>query len=274
MSGYIVFRNYRGYSAGLALVIGMALTLTPADLFSIEIEKSIQRDEPEKTDRPNLTGTWSFNRDASDDLREKMREARQGRRRGGGGGGRGGRSGGGMPGGRGGGVPGGGGGGGGGGRMPDGGWPGGGGGERPRDRDGDREGRRGGLMFEYLRPAQSMVIRHDEPEIFITKDERIIHERFTDGRKEERDAGDGSTAQVRTRWKKDKLVTVIETERAGKIIESYELDRENNQLVVIVRVENPRMGAVKVRYVYDADPPTVDPPAEEAGAQAPDDPAH
>lgn len=268
MSGNTVFRNNRGYSAGLALVIVMALVLTPADLFSIEIEKSIQRDEPEKTDRPNLTGTWSFNRDQSDDLREKMSEARQGRRRGGGGGGRGGRSGGGMPGGRGGGVPG----GGGGGRMPDGGWPGG-GGERQQGRQ-DREGRRGGLMFEYLRPAQSMVIRHDEPEIFITKDERIIHERFTDGRKEERDAGDGSTAKVRTRWKKGKLVTVIETERVGKIIESYELDRENNQLVVIVRVENPRMGAVKVRYVYDADPPTVDPSAEEAGAQAPDDPAH
>ena len=236
-----MFRNFCKYSASLAVAI--ALTLTPADLIS--------------DDKPNLTGTWSFNRDESDDLREKMRESRQGRQQ------RRSRGGGGMPGGRGGGYPG----GGGGGRFPDGGWPGG-GGERQRD----REGRRGGLMFDYLRPAQSMVIRHDEPEIFITKDEQIFHERFTDGRKEERDAGDGSTAEVKTRWKKRKLVTEIKTERGGKIIESYELDREKNRLILTVRIENPRMGALKVRYVYDADTPPSEPMATDPAAEEGKDP--
>ena len=116
-------------------------------------------------------------------------------------------------------------------------------------------------MFEYLRPAQSMVIRHDEPEIFIIKDEQIIHERFTDGRKEERDAGDGSTAKVKTRWKKRRLVTEIKTERAGKVTESYELDQEKNRLIVTVRIESRRMGVLKVRYVYDADAPPQEPAA-------------
>ena len=127
-------------------------------------------------------------------------------------------------------------------------------------------------MFEYLRPAQSMVIRHDEPEIFIIKDEQIIHERFTDGRREELDAGDGSTAKVKTRWKKRKLVTEIETERAGKVIESYELDSEKNRLIVTVRVENPRMGALKVRYVYDADTPSSEPMATDPAAEEAEDP--
>ena len=246
-----VSMNTRRHFSTFTLVIGLALTLTPADLFS---------GDKDKGDKPNLTGSWSINPDQSDDLREKMREARQGRRRGGSGGGRGGRGGsggGGMPGGRGGGVP------GGGGRMPDGGWPGGGGGDRPRDRGGDREGRRGGLIFDYLRPAQSIVIRHDEPEIFITKDERIIHERFTDGRRERRDTDDGSTVEVRTRWKKRRIVTVIETERAGKIIESYELVQGNEQMVVTVRIEGGRMGGLKVRYVYDADP-TAEPATEKS----------
>ena len=283
MFGITVFRNTvsrnpRRYFSGVALVIGLALFLTPTDLFSGDRNKG----DKGKGEKPNLTGTWSFNPDGSDDLREKMREARQGRQRGGrgGGGGRGGRggSGGGYPGGggrggSGGGYPGGGGSGGGGTRMPDGGWPGGGGsdGDRQRDRQGNegREGRRGGLMFDYLRPAQEIVIRHDEPEIFITKDERIIHERFTDGRKEERDSGDGSTVEVTTRWKKRKLVTAIVSERAGKIIEAYELDPEKNQLVVTVRIENRRMGTVKVRYVYDADTPSSEPVTPDSPAEDP-----
>ncbi len=112
------------------------------------------------------------------------------------------------------------------------------------------------------------MIRHDDPEIFITKDEEIIHERFTDGRKEERDAGDGATAEVKTRWKKRKIVTEIKTGRAGKIIESYELDPEKNQLILTVRIESGRMGKLKVRYVYDAVSSSSDPVAE-----VPEDPS-
>lgn len=215
---------YKKHAVSFAILgLAFALTFQPAELLS--------------DDKPNLTGTWKLNRDESDDFREKMREQMQNRRQRGGGG-----RGGSVPGGRGGGWPG----GGGGGR---GGSPPGGGGRQPQ---GDRDGRRGRLIFDYLRPAESLMIRHDEPELFITKDEQVIHERFTDGRKQEREAVDGTTIQVKTRWKKHKVVTEIKTENTGKITETYELEPEKNRLRLTVRIENSRMGDLEVQYLYDA----------------------
>ncbi len=107
-------------------------------------------------------------------------------------------------------------------------------------------------MLDYLRPAESLMIRHAEPELFITKDELVLHDRFTDGRKVERDAGDGTTVQVKTRWKKRKVVTEIKTESNGKITETYELEPEKNRLRLTVRIENSRMGDLEVQYLYDA----------------------
>ena len=168
----------------------------------------------------DLSGTWSLNRELSDDPREKMREARES---GGGGPGRGGgfrghRRGGGA------------------------------GGLRGRRRDGDAEG--GSADSEDMTHAfEKLFIVHRDPELRITDGFGREHVLYTDDRRieEERSAG---TVKIRARWKDGHVVVTTTPEHGSKIIETYAVTADGSVLTVTTSIEG-RGREISFRRVYD-----------------------
>lgn len=194
------------------------------------------------TGRPNLSGEWTLNRDLS----TNPRPPEEGRR-----GGDGGRDRGGPGGGERGGFPGGFGGGGGGG------FPGGGFGGGPSSADYER-------LREQMQEAQrlltdaatSMVVVHADPKLVITASDGRTRTLYTDKRKQKASNGN---ADVQTRWDNDRIVA--ETKVGSiKVIETYALVMEGQQLIVTAKIDVPDMGrgrdrpAQELRRVYDSNP--------------------
>jgi hypothetical protein len=175
----------------------------------------------------DLSGQWTFNHDLSDNPRDKMREADQGRRGpggrppmgpGGGGGGMGGPSG------------------GGGGRMgpPPGGMG---------DDDDARESMR--AIFE---PAEELVIAQTGSEVAI--DERFGRMRrlHPDGKKYKTDNG---ASELKTSWKEGKLLVETRRTRGGRVIETWELVPDGSRLIVNIRIEGGFGPSVPLKRIYD-----------------------
>lgn len=220
-----------------------AAAIVPVLAFLLAAPPARSDDKPQQ-DKPNLSGTWRLNPEKSDDPREKMRDLFRG-----GGGGRGGPGGGGFgrggPGGRGGGR--GGGGYGGGGRGgPGGGGPG-----------AERGGGRG--MFEAMNAGlDSLRIRHEDPVLHVAYADEREDTFYTDGRKVRRESDRGG-AEIEARWKDGRVVVEEKGGGGGKILRTFELSPGHDRLYLTTRIDNPRLGAVTVRRVYDADveaPPT------------------
>lgn len=192
-----------------------------------------------KVDRQAFSNTWTLNADASETLRDKMRQARGGEHGGGPGGGRGG------GGGYGGGYGGGGRGGYGGGRRG-----GGGGGGRGGDPgsagspDGMRE-----TMRQLDEPPETLTIKQEEGAFLVGDDTGHIRRLYPDGRTMKADNGEG---QVKTRWHGDELVTETIPAHGPQLKETFALSPDGRRLFVTTHFE-PRWGsAVDVRRVYDA----------------------
>ena len=188
--------------------------------------------------RPDLSGEWTLNRDLS----TSPRQSEEGRRAGDGGRGRGGQGGGER-----GGFPGGGG----------GGFPGGGFGGRSSAADFER-------MREQMQEAQrlltdaptTMVIVYADPKLVITAADGRTRTLYTDKRKQKTSNGN---ADVQTRWDNNRIVA--ETKFGSiKVIETYELAMEGQQLIVTAKVDAPDAGRgrdrpnVELRRVYDSNP--------------------
>lgn len=185
--------------------------------------------------RPDLSGGWTLNTDASDDPREKAREAMQALRQP-----RDGDSGGMM--GRGGGKGGGTGRGGMGGR-----------GQGRGGMDGMHES--GSLSSNELSvllvPAQELHIKHQEPLLQIT-DENDQRERiFTDFRGGSISTNGGMQQRVSVAgW--EGSVLVVETTMLGKkLTQNYQLDGETGQLVISIVAQFSAVQPVSYRLVYD-----------------------
>jgi len=209
--------------------------------------------EPEpssaSTLRPDLSGTWRFNAEQSDDLREKMREVMQGR-------GREGRPGGMGPGGMGPGGMGG----------PRGGFGGGrggfgGGGGRPRGEGGEGEARRGRM----LAPPEELTITQEDPGIRIVEKEARNRLVVADGKSHKDDRG----TEVKASWSDEQLI--VESKRDGrKTREAFVRAREGAQIHVLLEFETPFGDKIKARRVYDrAEPAPAAAPAPEAPAAVP-----
>ena len=184
--------------------------------------------------QPDFNGEWNLNWDRSDDPREKLREAfgPRGQRRGGFGGRRGGYGGSrGGYGGPGGGV--------GGPTSP---------GGRSRGGRGGPQGRMGGM----LQPAETLTIRLNDPEFHLESSDDRVTTLFTDGRDIEQQGPGGEVLRSSTHWEGDRIVSVSETPRGGKLTRTYEVSPDSSQLLLTLRIDNSRFGKpVKIRYVYD-----------------------
>jgi len=98
------------------------------------------------------------------------------------------------------------------------------------------------------------MIAYHEPELWITDDNGRIRMLYTDGRKVEQETPSGEVATVKTRWEGKQIVTERETGQGGKLRETYELSPDGKQLIVTLRLDNPRFSEpLTIRRVYDHD---------------------
>src|SRR5450432_3631459 len=182
-----------------------------------------------KAGRAGSSATWKLNADASEKISDKMQQTHSGARSGGGGGGYGG------GGGRGGGVGGGGRGGfggGGGGRRG-----GGGGGGYGGGGDGSDGSSAGGMreqMEKLNNPSATLTIKQDEGAFLIGDDSGHIRRLFPDGRAGKTDDG---SAQVKTHWKNDELVTETTPAKGPKLRETFVLAPDGKRMIVTTHFE-------------------------------------
>ncbi len=201
---------------------------------------------------PNLSGTWQFNKDASDDPQKVMKEARLAA------------PGGGPPAG----GPGGGGPGGGGGRGPGAGGPG--MGPPPGGRHSTGDEGPPGPDPEMLAALETLKISHAEPVLSITDAagrERVV---YTDGRKTEQERSHGGTTKVEARWKDGRIEIVSKPETGPKVTEAFSITADGAHLTVTTKMEGGRTPAVTIRRIYDAvKQPTAPEKATPAAGPAP-----
>jgi hypothetical protein len=180
--------------------------------------------------RTSIIGGWKFNRDESDDARQKMQDAR------GGGGGRAGGGGGGVRMG----IPGMGGG-------PYGGRRGGGGGGG-NDNDADRE-----KMQEVLNPSRGLTLAEakKDVEVDVFDDQQRKTAIYTDGRKLQK-TKDSNNQEVLAHWDGNRLVTDEKTPSGKKMSRTYELSYDGTQLYETLKLTRGRSDSqISIRYVYD-----------------------
>ena len=161
----------------------------------------------------DLSGRWVYNRELSDDAREKMRE---GMEKGGG--------------------PGGGGMGGGGGRM----------GPPPGGMGGDDDPRE--AMRGILEPAEEITIARTETEIAVEEKFAETRHLHPDGKKYKTDNG---TSEIKVSWKEGKLVVETKRARGGSVIETWELVPDASRIIVNVKMEGGFGPGLTLKRVYD-----------------------
>lgn len=187
------------------------------------------RSAPASPPRPDFSGDWILNAQASDDPREKAREAMQASRRV-------------RPGGRGmGGGPEG---------MTRGGGMGGG-----------RQGRGGGMsgggslstgeLSTLLPPAQELHVSHQEPMLLIADENDRCQRLFTDFRGASVSASGGLQQQVAVAgWEGEALV--VETTMLGKkMTQNYQIDSGTGRLVIFTVAQVSEGPKISYRLVYD-----------------------
>jgi hypothetical protein len=175
--------------------------------------------------RTTILGSWKFNRDESDDPRDKMQQAR-----GSGGGGGNSRMGVGFPGG---GIGG-----------PYGGRRGGGQGESDSDRE---------KMAELMSASRVLTLAEaqKDAEVDVFDDQQRKRALFTDGRKLQK-SKDDNNQEIAAHWDGKRLVTDEKNPRGGKMSRSYELSYDGTQMYETLHMTEGRNGStVVIRYVYD-----------------------
>jgi hypothetical protein len=170
----------------------------------------------------DLAGRWVFNRELSDDAREKMREARE----------KGGGPGGGRPPGGGGGM----GGPGGGGRM----------GPPPGGMGGDDDSRE--AMRAIVEPSEELTIAQTETELEVEEKFGAARRLHPDGKRYKTDNG---TSEIKAFWKQGQLVVETKRARGGRVVETWERIPDGSRLIVNVKVEGGFGPGVSLKRVYD-----------------------
>jgi hypothetical protein len=178
----------------------------------------------------DLSGRWVFNRELSDDAREKMREGME--RGGGPGGGRPPGGGGGMggPGGGGTGGP------GGGGRM----------GPPPGGMGGDDDPRE--AMRAIMEPSEELTIAQTEAEIEVEEKFGATRRLHPDGKRYKTDNG---TSEIKAFWKQGQLVVETKRARGGRVVETWERIPDGSRLIVNVKIEGGFGPGLSLKRIYD-----------------------
>lgn len=186
--------------------------------------------KPELPTRKTILGAWRFNKDDSDNPRDKVHQTQSDGNRGGGGGYGGPRVG--FPGG-----------------PIGGGGPYGGGG-RPRPQD-DENGRLGDLI-NPVRELQVIRRNQDDPQTEMVDDREHRHLFYTDGRKIEKQK-DSSFEEISARWDGNRLITDEKAPHNGKMSRTFEVSSDGHQLLETIRITDSKGNhPITVNYVYDA----------------------
>lgn len=194
----------------LALPLGVAPSASPASA-----------GEKAEAVTVDLSGRWVYNRDMSDDARQKMREGMP-RRGGPGGGGMGGPGGGmGGPGGR---------------PM----------GPPPGGMAGGDDARQS--MEAIFEPAEELAVIQSGDEIVIDEVDSRTRRLHPDGRKYKADNG---TSEIKTSWKDGKLLVETKGERGGGVVETWELVPDKSRIIVMVKLEGGFGPGVTLKRIYD-----------------------
>jgi hypothetical protein len=175
----------------------------------------------------NLSGRWVYNREASDDARQKMREGMEGRGGPGGGGPGGGPGGGGM--------------GGSGGGMGGRGGP-----MGPSAGMGDDDARES--MRAIFEPAEEIAVTQTGTEVSIDEKYGRTRRLHPDGKKYKTDNG---TSEVKTSWKEGKLVVETKRDRGMGVIETWELVPDASRIIVNVKMQGGFGPTVTLKRIYD-----------------------
>jgi len=183
---------------------------------------------PEVPARKNILGAWRFNKDDSDNPRDRARQSQDsGSSRGGGYGG------------------------------PRIGFPGGpmggggpyGGSRRPPQ---DDEASRLGDLMNPVRELQVIRRNENDPEVEMIDDREHRHIFYTDGRKIEKQK-DPSLEEVAARWDENRLVTDEKAPHNGKLSRTFEISSDGHQLLETVHVTDSKgKNPITINYVYDA----------------------
>ena len=213
--------------------------------------------------RQNISGYWKFNREASDDARSNIEQARQGGRRGPSGNAPGGPQGGNGP--YGGGPAGGG--------YPLPGGPGGngpygggngpyGGGQRGGNPNGGNPGDYGSrndsevqspAMQEYIYPATGVTLVIKDSEVDLSDDAARRRVFYTDGRKLQKpNKDDNNYREVAAHWEGPRLVSDEKSPAGEQVRRTFELSSDGRQLDESISLDATKSrSAVMIHYVYD-----------------------
>lgn len=175
--------------------------------------------------RPDFSGDWVLNAEASDDPREKAKEAMRASRqtRGGGTGGMG----------RGGGM---------------------GSGRQCRGTTGGMKGgggRSSGELSARLAPAQELHITHQDPSLQIADENHQLQRLFTDFRGASVSARGALTQRVAVAGWEGKVLVVETTLSDRKLVQSYRIDAGTGQLVIATEAQVSEAPAFSYRLVYE-----------------------
>jgi hypothetical protein len=205
------------------------LTPAPPQPGSVEAAPPPPR-QPEIPPRKNILGAWRFNKDESDDPRQKVKDTSQDPNSGHGGGGYGGpRIG-----------------------FPGSGGPMGGGpyGGPPRSQSDDSA-----RLGDLVNPAREIqVLRHNEgdPEVEMIDDRDRRYIFYTDGRKIEKQKEPG-LQQISARWDGNRLITDETAAHNGKLSRTFEVSSDGHQLLESIRVTDSKGNhPMTINYTYDA----------------------
>jgi len=188
--------------------------------------------KPELPPRKNILGAWRFNKDESDDPRQKVHQTADpdGGNRGGGGYG-----------------------------GPRVGFPGGGPmcgtgnrGPYPGHRTQEDDSARLGDLVNPVREVQIIRRNESDPEVELIDDRERRHIFYTDGRKIEKQK-DPSLEEISARWDGNRLITDEKGPHNSKISRTFEVSSDGKQLLESIRVSDSKGNhPYTVNYVYDA----------------------
>jgi hypothetical protein len=161
----------------------------------------------------SLAGRWVYNREASDDARQKMREGMEGRPMGGPGGGMGGRGGALGP---------------------------------PPGGSGDGDARE--AMRAIFEPAEELAVSQTSTEIAIDEKFGRTRRLHPDGKKYKTDNG---ASEVKSAWKEGKLVVETRRDRGTGVVETWELVPDASRIIVSVKMQGGFGPSVTLKRIYD-----------------------
>jgi len=109
-------------------------------------------------------------------------------------------------------------------------------------------------MGDLVDPATALTLTQKEGEVDVTDEQGRKRVYYTDGRtiqKVPAQQTSDNNIEASARWEGARLVADEIGPHGGKIMRTYELTPDGRQLIELVSLDNPHMGYVTIRYVFD-----------------------